>query len=64
MLNISVENFELKILSDFKINYERLQKLYHCFQKTLGSGRQEGWVGGWMGGKAGLRIAYSNQKII
>ena len=22
------------------------------------------WVDGWMGGKAGLRIAYSNQKII
>jgi hypothetical protein len=22
----------------------------------------DGWVGGWMGGKAGLRIAYSNQK--
>ena len=21
-----------------------------------------GWVGGWMDGKAGLRIAYSNQK--
>jgi hypothetical protein len=21
-----------------------------------------GWVGGWMAGKAGLRIAYSNQK--
>jgi hypothetical protein len=21
-----------------------------------------GWVDGWMGGKAGLRIAYSNQK--
>ena len=24
----------------------------------------DGWVGGWMGGKAGLRIAYSNQKKI
>jgi hypothetical protein len=22
----------------------------------------DGWVGGWMAGKAGLRIAYSNQK--
>jgi hypothetical protein len=21
-----------------------------------------GWVGGWVAGKAGLRIAYSNQK--
>ena len=29
-------------------------------------GRKEGWMDGWMGGwveaKAGLRIAYSNQK--
>jgi hypothetical protein len=23
-----------------------------------------GWVDGWMAGKAGLRIAYSNQKNI
>jgi hypothetical protein len=23
-----------------------------------------GWVDGWMGGKAGLRIAYSNQQIL
>jgi hypothetical protein len=23
-----------------------------------------GWMDGWMGGKAGLRIAYSNQKSI
>ena len=22
----------------------------------------DGWMGGWMDGKAGLRIAYSNQK--
>jgi hypothetical protein len=22
----------------------------------------DGWVGGWVAGKAGLRIAYSNQK--
>ena len=31
---------------------------YLC--KTYGSG----WVGGWMGGRAGLMIANSNQKII
>jgi hypothetical protein len=23
-----------------------------------------GWMDGWMGGKAGLRIAYSNQKFV
>ena len=27
-------------------------------------GRKGGWVGGWMDGKAGLRIAYSNQKSL
>jgi hypothetical protein len=26
-------------------------------------GWMDGWVGGWVAGKAGLRIAYSNQKI-
>jgi hypothetical protein len=27
-------------------------------------GWMDGWVGGWMEGKAGLRIAYSNQKLL
>ena len=27
-------------------------------------GLMDGWVDGWMDGKAGLRIAYSNQKLI
>ena len=27
-------------------------------------GWQEGWMDGWMEAKAGLRIAYSNQKYI
>ena len=26
-------------------------------------GWMDGWMGGWMDGKAGLRIAYSNQKL-
>ena len=26
-------------------------------------GWMDGWVGGWVEGKAGLRIAYSNQKF-
>ena len=36
-----------------------------CQRKNLGEwmdGWMDGWVGGWMDGKAGLRIAYSNQK--
>jgi hypothetical protein len=30
--------------------------------KTLLGGWMGGWVDGWVAGKAGLRIAYSNQK--
>ena len=41
MLSTCVENFELKILSEFK--------------KSMA-------LEGRMGGKAGLKIAYSNQK--
>ena len=32
-------------------------------KKNLGEWK-DGWVGGWKDGKAGLRIAYSNQKEI
>ena len=27
-------------------------------------GRMGGWMDGWVDGKAGLRIAYSNQKLV
>ena len=30
--------------------------------KTLDDGWMGGWMDGWKDGKAGLRIAYSNQK--
>jgi hypothetical protein len=33
-----------------------------CKKACWKEGRKEGWVGGWVDGKAGLRIAYSNQK--
>ena len=37
----------------------------HFSRKKVGcSGWMDGWVGGWMEVKAGLRIAYSNQKLI
>ena len=26
-------------------------------------GWMDGWMGGWVDGRAGLRIAYSNQKV-
>jgi hypothetical protein len=32
--------------------------------KTLLGGWMGGWMDGWMAGKAGLRIAYSNQKPV
>ena len=42
-------------------------KLYVENLKTLDGGWMEGWmegwVDGWMEAKAGLRIAYSNQKV-
>jgi hypothetical protein len=31
--------------------------------KTLLGGWMGGWMDGWMAGKAGLSIAYSNQKF-
>ena len=37
-------------------------KLYVENLKTLDGGWKEGWVEGWVEAKAGLRIAYSNQK--
>jgi hypothetical protein len=32
--------------------------------KTVSAKNLAGWMDGWMGGKAGLRIAYSNQKLL
>ena len=53
MLILCVKNYELKILrSERSI----------CAQKVECSGWMGGWVDGWMDVKAGLRIAYSNQK--
>ena len=52
MVSICVGHFELKILSEFKINKVEGWK----------GGREEGWKGGWKEVKSGLRIAYSNQK--
>ena len=59
-----VENYELKILSEFK---QKMDVWVSCainlefgLEKTRALG---GWMGGWMGAKAGLRIAYSNQKM-
>ena len=48
MFKLCVENYDWKILKT---------------KKPCGvEGRVDGWMDGWMNGKAGLRIAYSNQK--
>ena len=56
------ENFELKILSEFEL-YDRVSPRSNwqitVYIALIGLG---GWVGGWVDGEAGLRIAYSNQK--
>ena len=44
MVSFSVENFELKILSEFKLNNLAVAP-FSC--KKVGC---TGWMGGWMGG--------------
>jgi hypothetical protein len=49
------------------LNYENsldrfIRQKKNVVYKTVLSKKLAGWVGGWMEGKAGLRIAYSNQK--
>ena len=39
------------------------KKLWH-WVGGLVEGRMDGWMDGWVEGKAGLRIAYSNHKMI
>ena len=51
MLNICIENF------DYVNNKWSVAPF--C-AKSIGL---DGWMGGWMEAKAGLRIAYSNQKL-
>ena len=77
-LTFEVENFELIKKNDtdphlFCVlhrigsnSYSNLAVSPFCAKK-YGPGWMNGWVGGWVGGwicgKAGLRIAYSNQKL-
>jgi hypothetical protein len=49
------------------VNFIKNNEIFIIYnKKTLVSGWKEGWKDGWMDGrmegKAGLRIAYSNQK--
>ena len=60
-----VKSFSLENSLTEAIYMVKSQKLHfranfsHFWKKTLVSG----WMDGWMDGKAGLRIAYSNQKL-
>jgi hypothetical protein len=58
MVNVVTLNYENSldrfISEEIKMLYIKRSRL-----KSL----LDGWVDGWMEGKAGLRIAYSNQKL-
>jgi hypothetical protein len=56
MVNVVTLNYESSL--DRFISEEK-----NVVYKTVSSKKLAGWMGGWMEGKAGLRIAYSNQKL-
>ena len=58
-----------KICSEIKFLIENVDIVRYAYsnQKNLGEwveGWMGGWMDGWVDGKAGLRIAYSNQKSL
>jgi beta-glucanase (GH16 family) len=58
------ENSLDRFISDEKkMLYIKQSRLKTLMDGWMG-GWMDGWVGGWMVGKAGLRIAYSNQKLL
>ena len=66
MLRIWVENFENFVQNNLHkigaIIYSELEVTHLLCKKTRAlDGWVDGWMDGWVG-KAGLRIAYSNQK--
>ena len=68
-----ISNFDYfknwKFFSYIKVGIENGEKvrkkieIKFWVEKTLDDGWMGGWVDGWKEGKAGLRIAYSNQKL-
>ena len=62
MLNMCVES-ELDIVGNTLLGVKDCLQQSISHRKYL-AGRKEGWMGGWMEAKAGLRIAYSNQKFV
>ena len=67
MLNIcieklKVENFQGSALSKMTFIIICEVKIWYQPHKKWGTGRKGGWMDGRVDGKAGLRIAYTNQK--
>jgi hypothetical protein len=59
MVNVVTLNYENSL--DCFIRQEK-NVVYKTVSSKKFAGGVGGWVDGWMGGKAGLSIAYSNQK--
>ena len=55
MVSFCVKKYEVKILSREKLKYN--------IESKKKPWTVDGWMGGWVEAKAGLRIAYSNQKL-
>ena len=53
MLSICIENFELKILSEFKIKYTGNCQSLLFRAKKYGTGWMDVWMDGWMDGWMG-----------
>ena len=66
MLSVWVKNFELTILSEFKINNQKVElpvPHFLCKKVWHWMDGMDSWMDVWKDGKAGLRITYSNTKI-
>jgi hypothetical protein len=62
MVNVVTLNYE-NSLDHFICEEKKMLYIKWSRPKSLLDGWVDGWVDGWMAGKAGLRIAYSNQKV-
>jgi hypothetical protein len=60
MVNVVTLNYENSL--DRFIRQEK-NVVYKTVSSKKFAGWVGGWVGGWMEGRAGIRIAYSNQKL-
>jgi hypothetical protein len=61
-VNVEILNNENSL--DRFISDEKKDVAYKTVSAKNLAGWVGGWVGGWLAGKAGLRIAYSNKKLL